>query len=55
MRADVHSLGGEILADGIQARDDLELVRGLGVGYGQGPLWDEHDGSRGPSADLSRT
>ncbi|MCC6407546.1 MAG: diguanylate cyclase [Planctomycetes bacterium] len=54
MLAAVHSLGCEILADGIEARDDLELVRGLGVAYGQGRLWGEHDGSCGASAEFSR-
>jgi diguanylate cyclase (GGDEF)-like protein len=35
----VSSLGSPIVADGIDAREDLELMRELGVAYGQGSLW----------------
>jgi diguanylate cyclase (GGDEF)-like protein len=35
----VASLGSELIADGIESREDLELLLELGVPYGQGPLW----------------
>lgn len=35
----VRTLGAEIVAEGIESRADLSLLRDLGVGYGQGWLW----------------
>lgn len=34
-----NSLGAEIVAEGIESRDDLEVLRDLGVKSGQGYLW----------------
>jgi diguanylate cyclase (GGDEF)-like protein len=33
------ALGSEPLAEGIESREDLELLQSMGVGYGQGYLW----------------
>lgn len=35
------SLGAEIVAEGIETRDDLPVLKELGVRYGQGYLWGE--------------
>jgi diguanylate cyclase (GGDEF)-like protein len=35
----VGALGGELVAEGIESRDDLDLLRRLGVPLGQGFLW----------------
>ncbi|MGH9456675.1 MAG: EAL domain-containing protein [Thermoanaerobaculia bacterium] len=32
-------LGAEVIAEGIERKDDLEVLRDLGVDYGQGFLW----------------
>ncbi len=37
------ALGAEIVAEGIESRDDLELLRDYGVRYGQGWLWGKPD------------
>jgi diguanylate cyclase (GGDEF)-like protein len=34
------ALGSELVAEGIESRDDLELLRAVGVSSGQGFLWD---------------
>ncbi|TAJ24137.1 MAG: sensor domain-containing diguanylate cyclase [Planctomycetota bacterium] len=36
----VAALGSSILAEGVDAREDLELMLALGVAYGQGSLWE---------------
>jgi len=33
------ALGAQVVAEGIESRDDLDLVQCLGVQYGQGFLW----------------
>ncbi|MEQ8766253.1 MAG: EAL domain-containing protein [Planctomycetota bacterium] len=33
------SLGTEVVAEGIETREDLELLKSMGVNYGQGFLW----------------
>lgn len=33
------TLGAEIIAEGIESRDDLALLRDYGVEFGQGWLW----------------
>ena len=35
----VQALGADAVAEGIEQREDLELVRGLGIKFGQGFLW----------------
>ena len=35
----VQALGAELVAEGIESRDDLEVVRDMGVQYAQGYLW----------------
>jgi diguanylate cyclase (GGDEF)-like protein len=35
----VEALGAELVAEGIQSRDDLEMLKSMGVKYGQGFLW----------------
>lgn len=35
------ALEAEVVADGIENRDDLRALRETGVRYGHGPLWDE--------------
>lgn len=35
----VQALGAELVAEGIESRDDLEVVRDMGVEYAQGYLW----------------
>lgn len=35
----VHALGAELVAEGIESRDDLEVVRDMGVEFAQGYLW----------------
>ena len=35
----VQALGAELVAEGIETRDDLEVVRDMGVEYAQGYLW----------------
>ncbi|MBI4714487.1 MAG: EAL domain-containing protein [Nitrospirae bacterium] len=37
----VESLGAEVVAEGIESREDLEVLRDHGVPYGQGFLWGE--------------
>jgi EAL domain-containing protein (putative c-di-GMP-specific phosphodiesterase class I) len=37
------TLGARIIAEGIENRDDLELLRNCGVEYGQGWLWGKPD------------
>jgi diguanylate cyclase (GGDEF)-like protein len=36
-----HALGSEPVAEGLESRDDLAAMQGLGVRYGQGFLWGE--------------
>jgi EAL domain-containing protein (putative c-di-GMP-specific phosphodiesterase class I) len=33
------SLGAEIVAEGIEDRNDLPLLKEMGINYGQGFLW----------------
>lgn len=35
----VASLGSDLVAEGVDSREDLEILRDLGVSYGQGALW----------------
>lgn len=35
----VQALGAELVAEGVESRDDLEVVRDMGVQYAQGYLW----------------
>lgn len=35
----LESLGADVIAEGIETREDLEVLRELGVQYGQGYLW----------------
>lgn len=35
----VQALGAELVAEGVETRDDLEVVRDMGVQYAQGYLW----------------
>ena len=39
------ALGAEIVAEGIESREDLSLLQDLGVRYGQGWLWGKPDNS----------
>lgn len=39
----VSSLGSSILAEGVDADEDLGLLRTLGVAYGQGSLWEPNE------------
>ncbi len=41
------ALGAEIVAEGIETRDDLALLRDYGVRYGQGWLWGKPGASEG--------
>jgi EAL domain-containing protein (putative c-di-GMP-specific phosphodiesterase class I) len=35
----VSSLGAELIAEGVETRDDLEVIKEMGVPYAQGYLW----------------
>lgn len=35
----VEALGAELIAEGVETRDDLEVVKSMGVQYAQGYLW----------------
>lgn len=35
----VESLGAELIAEGVESRDDMEMVKDMGVKYAQGYLW----------------
>ena len=35
----VQALGAELVAEGVESREDLEVVRDMGVQYAQGYLW----------------
>lgn len=35
----VEALGAELIAEGVETRDDLEMVKSMGVKYAQGYLW----------------
>ncbi len=32
-------LGAEVIAEGIETKEDLEILKNIGVEYGQGFLW----------------
>ena len=35
----VQALGAELIAEGIETREDLQVLKEMGVEYGQGFLW----------------
>lgn len=49
----VEALGAELVAEGVETREDLEVIKGMGVQYAQGYLWGYPSEVKTPDSAIS--